>query len=139
MVKLNAYTDDERLHDSDRDPVALDVLIQHDMNIANEWFRNNGMIVNASKHRADHKFAFSDEDSNDLFGITLSMSLSLHQHISAICYKITDCAGAVFETSTCLADANGKKGRRQKTSLFAPILCLLLRAPCMSYTTYKEL
>jgi len=35
MVKLNAFVDDKQLYNSDIDPVALEMHIQHDVNIVN--------------------------------------------------------------------------------------------------------
>ena len=51
-IKLNAYADDEQLYDSDIDPVALDKRIQNDLSIANQWYKDNGMIANASQRPA---------------------------------------------------------------------------------------
>ena len=49
-VKLHAYADDEQLYDSYTDPKLLDRRLMHQPNIANEWYRSNGMLVNATKH-----------------------------------------------------------------------------------------
>ena len=50
-VKLNAYADDEQLYDSNIDPAELDKYILHELNTANVWYTDNGMIVNPDKHK----------------------------------------------------------------------------------------
>ena len=51
-MKLNAYADDEQLHDSDIDPAELEKRLLREFNTANTWYNNNGMIVNPEKHQA---------------------------------------------------------------------------------------
>ena len=76
-VKLHAYADDEQLYDSDTDPKLLDRRLTYQPNIANEWYRSNGMLVNPTKHQAmlmgnaDHVFSFPVQKSIALFGITV--------------------------------------------------------------------
>lgn len=78
------------------DPAALDILIQHDINTANKWYRDNGMIANRNKHQAiflgrtDHEFSFRLKNLIDLLGVTVDNKLSFDQHISAICKKINN-------------------------------------------------
>ena len=68
-VNLHAYADDEQLYHSDMDPRALEQGILHHLQIANQWYTENGMIVNPDKHHAmvlgttDYKFSFPVEDS----------------------------------------------------------------------------
>ena len=63
-VKLNTYADYCQLHSSDEDPVALERRINHDVQIANKWFEDNGMKVNPAKHqgmvlgKTDYPFSF---------------------------------------------------------------------------------
>ena len=52
-VNLHAYADDEQLYHSDVDPRALQQRILHHLQIANQWYTENGMIVNPDKHH-DH-------------------------------------------------------------------------------------
>ena len=93
-VKLHAYADDEQLYDSDTDPAALDRRIMYNVGIANEWYRNNGMLVNPSKHQAmimgktDYVFSFPVKNSIDLFGMTVDNELCFDEHISNVCKKI---------------------------------------------------
>ena len=76
-VNLHAYADDEQLYDSDVDPRALEQRILQQLQTANQWYTENGMIVNPEKYRAmvlgttDHKFSFPVEDSLDLLGMTI--------------------------------------------------------------------
>ena len=48
LVKLTAYADNEKLIDSDADPAELDRHIVHAVQIANSWYRCNGMIANVT-------------------------------------------------------------------------------------------
>ena len=87
-VKIHAYADDEQLYESDVDPKALDRRIQHEVQIANKWYTENGMIVNPDKHDAmvlgttDHRFSFPVEESLDLLGMTIDNQLNLISMIS---------------------------------------------------------
>ncbi len=93
-VKLNAYTDDEQLYDSDIDPAELDKRILHELNTANVWYTDNGMIVNPDKQQAmvlgktDYKFSFPVENSIDLLGMTLDDEMIFREHLATICKKI---------------------------------------------------
>ena len=78
-MKLHAYADDEQLYDSDCDPVALDLCIQREVQIANTWYAVHRMIVNPDKHHAmvlgspNHQFSFKTEESLDLLGVTVEL------------------------------------------------------------------
>ena len=97
-VKLHAYADDEQLYDSYTDPKLLDRRLMHQPNIANEWYRNNGMLVNPIKHQAaiiakentDHVFSFPVQKSIELFGITVDDRLCFCEHVSNICKNLTN-------------------------------------------------
>ena len=86
-VNLHAYADDEQLYDSDVDPRALEQRILHQLQTANQWYMENGMIVNSDKHHAmvlgttDHKFSFPVEDSLDLLGMTTDNEINFDKHI----------------------------------------------------------
>ena len=68
----------------------------HQLNIANEWYRSNGMLVNPTKHQAmiigntEHVFSFPLQKSVGLFGITVDDRLCFDEHVSNICKKITN-------------------------------------------------
>ena len=91
--KLLAYADDYQLYSSDVDPVALENCICREVRVANEWYRNNRMIVNETKHQAivfgktDHS-SFPLKDSLDIFGINIDNRLRFVNYISTICKKI---------------------------------------------------
>ena len=44
-AKLNAYPDDHQIYSSRLDPLAMECICQ-EVNVANQWYKNNGMIVN---------------------------------------------------------------------------------------------
>ena len=50
-VNLHAYADDKQLYDSDVDPRDLEQRILHQVRIANQWYTENGMIMNPHKLR----------------------------------------------------------------------------------------
>ncbi|XP_068735466.1 uncharacterized protein [Montipora capricornis] len=49
---INAYADDHQIYYSDTDPVALEECLCKEVEVANQWYSENGMIVNKSKHQA---------------------------------------------------------------------------------------
>ena len=51
-AKLNAYADGHQIYSSNLDPLALEECICQEVNVANQWYKNNGMIVNEEKHQA---------------------------------------------------------------------------------------
>ena len=65
----------------------------HQLNIANEWCRSGGMLVNPTKHQAmiigntDHVFSFRVQKSLELFGITVDDRCCFHEHVSNVCKK----------------------------------------------------
>ena len=95
-VKIHAYADDEQLYESDVDPKALDRRIQHEVQIANKWYTENGLIVNPDKHHAivlgttDHRFSFPVEESLDLLGMTIDNQLNVDKHVSLVCNKVNN-------------------------------------------------
>ena len=95
-VKLNTYADDCQLHSSDVDPVALERRINHDVQIANKWFEDNGMKANPAKHqgmvlgKTDYPFSFLTTRCLDLFEISLDNELNFKDHISSVCKKINN-------------------------------------------------
>ena len=73
-AKLNAYADGHQIYSMD--PHALEYCICQEVNVANQWYKNNGMIVYETKHQAlilgktDHNFCFPVNSSIDLSGIS---------------------------------------------------------------------
>ena len=51
-AKLNTYADDHQIYSSNLDPRALEECICQEVNVANQWYKNNGMIVNEEKHQS---------------------------------------------------------------------------------------
>ena len=82
-AKLNAYAGDHQIYYSDRDPVALEVCLCKEVETANQWYNENGIIVNETKHQAlilgdtMYAFSFSVKESIDIFGMTLTTNFSL--------------------------------------------------------------
>ena len=93
---LHAYADDEQLYNSDCDPAVLESKLNHELNMINTWYSNNGMIVNPEKHQAmvlgncNHKFALPVNDSIELLGVTLDNELKFNRHITTICDKVNN-------------------------------------------------
>ena len=96
MINLHACADDHQIYSSNMDPLALEKCICQEVNVANQWYKNNGKIVNETKHQAlilgktEHKFCFPVNDSIDIFGMTIDNKLSFDNHVSAICKKINN-------------------------------------------------
>ena len=76
-VKLNAYADDERLYDSEVDLAELGKRLLRELNTANTWYNNNGMIVNTEKRQAivlgktNYTFSFPVKNSLELIGMII--------------------------------------------------------------------
>ena len=51
-TKLKAYTDYYQMYYSERVPVALEGFLGKGVETANQWFNDNGLIVNETKHEA---------------------------------------------------------------------------------------
>ena len=51
-AKLNTYADDHQTYSSNLDPLAPEKSICQEVNVTNQWYKNNGMIVNEKKHQA---------------------------------------------------------------------------------------
>ena len=68
----------------------------HQLNITNNWYRSDGMLVNPTKHQAmviantDHVFSSQVQKSIELFGITVDDRRCFHEHVSNTCKKITN-------------------------------------------------
>ena len=95
-AKLNAYLDDHQIYSSSLDPLALEECICQEVNVANQWYKNNGMIVNEKKHqplilgKTEHNFSFSVNNSIDVFGMPIDNRLSFDNHVSVIRKKINN-------------------------------------------------
>lgn len=87
-ANLNAYADDHQIY-------LLDCLCK-EVEIANQWYSENGMIVNKSKHQAlilgdtEYTFSFPVKGSIDIFGMTIDNKLQFDKHVSSICKKVNN-------------------------------------------------
>ena len=153
-VKLHAYADDEQLHDSDTDPKLLDRRLTHQLNIANEWYRSNGMLVTPTKHQAmligntDHVFPFPVHKSVTLFGITVDDRLCFDEQVSHIAFhtpKLKSNSMILWKEFLMLkgkapllqiifAPSGQMIGRRRGTRT-SPILCFVLKLTFLSTTS----
>ena len=90
-AKLNAYADDHQIYSSSRDPFALEECNCQEVNVANQWYKNNDLIVDEKKHQAlilgktEHNFSFPVNKSIDIFGMTVDNRFSFDNHVSVIC------------------------------------------------------
>ena len=95
-AKLNAYADDHQIYSSTLDPLALEECICQEVNVADQWYKNNGMILNEKKHQAlilgktEHNFSLPVTNSIDIFGTTIDRGLSFDNNVSVICKKINN-------------------------------------------------
>ena len=71
-AKLNAYADYHQIYPPSLDPLALEECICQEVNVANQWYKNNGIIVNKKKHQAlirgktEPNFSFPVNNSTDI-------------------------------------------------------------------------
>ena len=76
------------------DPAELENRLLRELNTANTWYNNNGMIVNPEKHQAmvlgttNYTFSFPAKNSMELFGMTIHTEMSFKEHLATICNKI---------------------------------------------------
>ena len=95
-AKLNAYADDHQVYYSHVDPAALDACVSHDVGVANQWYHENGMLVNESKHQClilgdtEYGFSFPVKDTLEIFGMEIDNKLNFSKHISNVCKKINN-------------------------------------------------
>ena len=96
-AKLNAYADDHQIYSPSLDPLALEECICQEVNVANQWYKNNDMIVDEKKHQAlilgktEHNFSFPVNKSIDIFGMTVDNRFSFDNHVSVICKRMVFC------------------------------------------------
>ena len=81
-------------YDQEVYPAALDACVSHDVDVANQWYRENGMLVNESKHQClilgdtEYGFSFPVKDTLEIFGMEIDNKLNFSKHISKVCKKI---------------------------------------------------
>ena len=95
-AKLNAYDDDHQVYYSHNDPAVLEECVSHDVRVANQWYQENGMLVNESKHQGlvlgetDFSFSFPVQETLQIFGMEIDKKLNFSSHISNVCKKINN-------------------------------------------------
>ena len=81
-AKLNAYADDHQVYYSHNDPAVLEACVSHDVRVANQWYQENGMLVNESKHQGlvlgetDFSFSFPVQETLEIFGMEIDKKLN---------------------------------------------------------------
>ena len=100
-VKLNAYTDDQKLSSSDSGHVALYNKFNDELCIAVDWFKHNGLMAKPEKcqwmtlNNTDQDFSFVGDgiyfkkgNDIDLLGVNTDSKLTFDKHVSAVCSKV---------------------------------------------------
>ena len=76
--------------------MALEECLCKEVEVANQWYSENGMIVNKSKHQAlilgdtEHTFSFPVKESIDIFGMTIDNKLQFDKHVFSISKKVNN-------------------------------------------------
>ena len=76
--------------------MALEECLCKEVEVANQWYSENGMIVNKSKHQGlilgdtEHTFSFPVKESIDIFGMTIDNKLQFDKHVFSISKKVNN-------------------------------------------------
>ena len=114
---MNAYAKDHQVYYSHVDPAALEAYVSHDVGVANQWYHENGMLVNESKHQClilgdtEYGFSFSVKDTLEIFGMEIDNKLNFSKHISNVRKKNN------YQFNVMLRFRNLKNSFGGKTSL----------------------
>ena len=94
QAKLNVYADDHQIYHSGINPCILEQCGIDQVEVANLWYHNNGMIVNESKHQAlilgktDYSFSYlAIKELINMFGMNID-KLNFSNHIGTVCKKL---------------------------------------------------
>ena len=101
-AKLSNYADDNQLYFANTDPAVVEDVVNKELVVVCEWFRNNKTILNPEKCKAlvlsrkpivklslfAEGVALPLFDTVDLFGLTLDNSLNFGKHITKISKKV---------------------------------------------------
>ena len=101
-AKLSNYADDNQLYFADTDPAVVEHVVNKELAVLCEWFRNDKMILNPEKRKAlvlsrkpNAKLSIFAEgvalpllDTVDLFGLTLDNFQNFGKHITKISKKV---------------------------------------------------
>ena len=75
---------------------TMDACVSHDVGVASQWYHENGMLVNESKHQClilgdtEYGFSFPVKDTLEIFGMEIDNNLNFSKHISNVCKKINN-------------------------------------------------
>ena len=75
--------------------MALEECLCKEVEKANQWYNDNGMIVNETKHQAlipgdtEYTFSFPVRESINVFGMNID-KLQFDKHVSLVCRKINN-------------------------------------------------
>ena len=81
---------------------VLEECVCNEVEVENQWYTENGMIVNNSKHQAlilgdtEHTFSFPVKESIDIFGMTIDNKLQSDKHVSSIFKKVNNLLNVVI-------------------------------------------
>ena len=76
--------------------MALEECLCKEVETANQWYNDNGMIVNETKHQAlilvdtEDTFSFPVKESIDIFGMNIDNKLQFDKQVSSVCKKINN-------------------------------------------------
>jgi len=76
--------------------VALEACLCKEVETANQWYNENGMIVNEDKHQAlilgdtEYTFSFPVKESIDIFGMNIDNKFQFDSHVSLVCKKVNN-------------------------------------------------
>ena len=101
-AELSNYADDNQLYFADTDPAVVEHVVNKELAVVCEWFRNDKMILNPEKRKAlvlsrkpnvmlslfAEGVALPLLDTVDLFGLTLNNSLNFGKHITKVNKKV---------------------------------------------------
>ena len=76
--------------------MALEVCLCKEVETVNQWYNENGLIVNETKHQAlilgdtEYTFFFPVKESIDIFGMNIDNKLQFDRHESSVCKKVNN-------------------------------------------------
>ena len=76
--------------------MALAEFLCKEVETANQWFNDDGMIVNETKYQAlivgdtVYTFSFQVKESIAMFGTKIESKLQFDKHVSSVCKKLNN-------------------------------------------------
>ena len=74
--------DEHQVYYSHNDRAVLEECVSQDVRVANQWYQENGMLVNESKHQGlvlgetDFGFSFPVQETLQIFGMEIDKKLN---------------------------------------------------------------